>query len=93
MVLAAQRTGGWHSQTSDVMKMAQKCLILMKYLSKRFSFLCFGPELIYLIPLVSACLEKQLYLEEWEGGGLFCGQTKAQVSEKVQNQNVFPLSC
>lgn len=44
--------------------------------------LCFGLELLYLIPLVLACLEKELYLEEWEGGGLFYGQPKAQVSEK-----------
>lgn len=74
--------GGWHSQTFDVMKMAQKCLILMNYLSRRFSLLGFGPELIYPVPLLSACLEKQLYLEEWESGELFCWQPKAQVSEK-----------
>lgn len=69
-------------QTSDVMKMAQKCLILIKYLNKRFSLLSFGPELIYPISLLSACLEKQLCLEEWEGRELFCWQPKAQVSEK-----------
>lgn len=62
--------------------MAQKCLILMNYLSKRFSLLCFGPELIYPVHPLSACLEKQLYLEDWEGGELFSWQPKAQVTEK-----------
>ncbi|KAF2975573.1 hypothetical protein EK904_012360 [Melospiza melodia maxima] len=91
--LTAQRTGGWHSQTSDVMKMAQKCLILMKYLSKRVSLLCFGLELLYLIPLVSACLEKELYLEEWEGGGLFYGQPKTQTVLAVKSsRGAKPLS-
>lgn len=78
---------------SDVMKMAQKCLILMKYLSERFSLLCFGPERIY--PVLfrqhvwrSDCIWRSGRVENCSVDSL-----KLKSVKRVQNQIVFPLSC